>query len=79
MSIRGNTVNAWILRPDGDATWTADDWERARTLEARFIHLGLTEAERAKFIPCAVWKAKLPGLQYSDVVEVKLRAILNTA
>ena len=79
MSVRGARLYPWILKPDGDATWTGEDWERARCLEARLCHAGVSEEERSRLIPCAVWKSKFPGLTYTDAVEVRLGSLLNKA
>ena len=76
MLVRAGKLIPWVVKPDGDATWTAEDWARAGTLEARFTQLGLCEEERRQLIPCAVWKAKFPGLAYSPLVEHKLSKFL---
>jgi hypothetical protein len=75
MLIRGTFAMPWILKPDGDPSWTEDDWGRAATLEIRWTHMGVSELDRRILLPCAVWKAKFPGLQYSALVESKLRAL----
>jgi hypothetical protein len=76
--IRDGKIYGQFIKPDGDATWNADDWGRAATLEARFSFLGMSEAERRTLIPCAVWKAKFPGLKYSDPIEKRLIVALPT-
>ena len=79
MLVRAGKMFPLTVRPDGDPTWTRDDWERAATLEARFTHLGLCEEERKQLIPCAVWKAKFPGLVYNAHTEHRLSKVVNTA
>ena len=79
MSVRGARLYPWILKPDGDSTWVVEDWERARALEARLCHMGVAEEERARLIPCAVWKTKFPGLTYTSDVEARLGTLLNKA
>lgn len=75
MLLRGGRVYEWIQVPEGDPTWNAEDWGRAKTLEARWIALGISEQDRRQLLPCAVWKAKFPGLQYNPLIESKLRAL----
>ncbi len=75
--MRAGRMMPWVVRPEGDATWTEMDWARAATLEARFTIIGLCEEERKQLIPCAVWKAKFPGLSYSPQIEYKLGQVLN--
>ncbi len=75
MLIRGGRVYNWIVRPDGDPIWNSQDWERAKTLEARWTALGISEQERRQLLLCAVWKAKFPGLTYNPLIESKLRAL----
>ena len=74
--VRGGSVYRWIVKPEGDATWTAQDWGRAATLDARFQAKGVCEEERRRLIPCAVWKAKFPGLQYPVPLEARLTGLL---
>jgi hypothetical protein len=69
MLLRGGKLRNWSIKPEGDPTWTHEDWCRARTLEARWADKGVSEADRRTLIPCAVWKAKFPGLQYPDHIE----------
>jgi hypothetical protein len=66
----------WIVKPEGDATWNQMDWGTAATLEARWAQMGICEEERRQLIPCAVWKAKFPGLTYTPAIESKLQALL---
>lgn len=79
MLVRAGKMMPWVVRPEGDATWTETDWGRAATLEARLSSLGLCEEERKQLIPCAVWKAKFPGLTYSPQIEYKLSQVLIAA
>ena len=79
MLVRAGKLMPWVIRPEGDPTWTEADWARAATLEARFTVRGICEEERRQLVPCAVWKSKFPGLTYSPLVEYKLSQILNSA
>lgn len=74
--IRGGKILTWCVKPEGDSTWTAEDWARAQTLEARFIARNVSEDERARLIPCAVWKRKFPGLQYGAAIESRLQQLI---
>jgi hypothetical protein len=74
--IRAGKIYSWILKPDDDPSWTTADWSRAATLETRFSHLGVHEEDRRKLIPCAVWKAKFPGLLYTTSIENKLKSLM---
>ena len=64
-----------IVTPDTDPCWTQDDWSRAATLEARWTALGVCESDRRQLLPCAIWKAKFPGLQYAPLIESRLRML----
>lgn len=75
MLVRGKYCMPWILKPEGDPCWNADDWARASTLEIRWMMLGVTEKDRLELLPCAIWKAKFPGLTYSPLTESKLRSL----
>ena len=70
--IRGKHVMPWILKPEGDPVWNAEDWSRASTLEIRWTALGVSEKDRRELLPCAIWKAKFPGLTYAPLIESKL-------
>lgn len=76
MLCRGGILKPWILKPDGDPTWTTEDWARAATLEARFSAAGATEEERRKYIPCAVYMLKFPGTTYDIVTMKRLNTLL---
>ena len=69
------TLTQYILKPDGDQTWSTEDWSRAKTLEARWRSLGVSEDDRRRFIPCAVLVAKFPGIVYPDNVMKRLNEL----
>lgn len=75
MLVRGGQLSRWIMKPDGDLTWSEMDWGRAATLEAKWRMAGVSEEERRMLIPCAVWLAKFPGLRLQDTVMDRLRAL----
>jgi hypothetical protein len=64
MYIRGNVIAPYIHRPDGDKSWTPIDYARAETLEARYASQKVTEADRKKYIQCAIMLHKFPGIVY---------------
>lgn len=68
-------MEPWILKPEGDPVWSEADWAKAATLEIRWLSLGVSEKDRKELLPCAIWKGKFPGLQYSPLIESKLRAL----
>ncbi len=72
---RGGKLIPWVLRPDDDPTWSAADWGRAATLEARFSALGVSEAERRRLVVSAVLKSKWPETVFSATVEKRLAAL----
>jgi len=74
MLIRGKIIN-WFVKPDNEDVWNEEDWGRAATLEARLISLGISEQERMKLIPCAVWLNKFEGLQFSEEIMMKLKEL----
>jgi hypothetical protein len=74
--LRGGKLVQLYVKPEGDPTWTEQDWARSQTLEARWIAEGVSEKERERLLPCAVWKAKFPGLTYSPAVESRLQQLL---
>jgi len=59
-----------------DPVWTLEDVVRARTLDARWIALGIPHSDRAKLVPAAVWKQKFPGLVYAADIEATLKTLL---
>ena len=65
-------LTQYLVKPDGDETWSIDDWSRAKTLEARWSALGVSEDDRRRYIPCAVLVAKFPGIVYSDAIMNRL-------
>ena len=73
--VRGGKMSMWLVKPDGDATWSAEDWGTAATLEARWKSKGVTEEERLRLVPCAVWLKKFPGLVYSDDILERLEQL----
>lgn len=75
MLVRGHQMRPWILKPDQDPCWNTEDWGRAATLEMRWTALGVSEKDRRELLPCAIWKAKFPGLTYNPIVESKLRSL----
>jgi hypothetical protein len=66
------TLTQYLLKPDGDETWSVEDWSRAMTLESRWSALGVSEDDRRRYIPCAVLIAKFPGIVYPDAVMKRL-------
>jgi len=59
-----------------DPVWTLEDVVRARTLDARWIALGIPHSDRSKLVPAAVWKQKFPGLVYPADIEATLKTLL---
>jgi hypothetical protein len=76
MYCRGGKLQHWTLKPDGDSTWTSADWGRAVTLEGRFSAVGVSEEERRKLIPCAVYLHKFPGTVYDVATMKRLQELL---
>jgi len=75
MSVReGAILPVW--KGHIDPVWTLEDVVRARSLDARFITLGVPHVDRAKLVPAAVWKQKFPGLVYAADIEEKLKSLL---
>jgi len=75
MSVRGGAILP-VWKGDIDPVWTLEDVVRARTLDARFISLGVPHVDRAKLVPAAVWKQKFSGLVYAADIEEKLKSLL---
>jgi len=74
MSVRGGVLlPTWTGAVD--PTWTAEDVARARILDARWITIGVSHADRAKLVPLAVWKRKLPGLVFPAMLEEQLKTL----
>jgi len=65
-------LTQYLLKPDGDQTWSTYDWSRAMTLEARWLAQGVSEDDRRRYIPCAVLVAKFPGIVYPDSIMKRL-------
>lgn len=74
--IRAGQIQTWCVQPDRDPTWTETDWARACTLEARWKAKEVSEEERIRLLPCAVWKRKFPGLLYSAPIESRLQQLM---
>jgi hypothetical protein len=72
MLVRGNKMMRWVIKPEGDATWSDKDWGRAATLEARWKSAGMCEDNRRRLIPCAIWIAKFPGMRLDESVMSEL-------
>ncbi len=72
MLCRGGKLTRYIVKPPADPTWSAEEYGRAATLEARWKSLGVCEEERKRLIPCAVWRAKYPATQYPPAVMSRL-------
>jgi hypothetical protein len=72
---RGGKLIRWIIKAEGDMTWTEADSARAGTLEARWKMLGVSEEERQRLIPCAVWMRRYPGLVYPDEIMKRLEEL----
>lgn len=70
--VRGGCMYKRIVTLENDPIWNLQDIERANTLEARWIAKGVCEEERRQLLPCAVWKAKFPGIIYNDAIESRL-------
>lgn len=75
---RAGKLMPWIVRPAGDPTWSAADWGRAATLEAKWKLTGVSESDRRTLIPCAVWSAKFPGMIYDVGVMQRLNDLRST-
>jgi hypothetical protein len=74
MYVRGNVIAPYICRPEGDVSWTPIDYARAETLEARYASLNISEAERKKYIQCAIMIRKFPGIVYPEEIMTWLSA-----
>ena len=74
MLVRG-TMKQWIVKPDGDQTWSESDWATANTLEARWNHMGVSEEERLRLLPCAILQKKFPGIVFAQDIEARLNTL----
>jgi hypothetical protein len=68
-------MRRWVMKPDGDPTWSDIDWARAATLEARWKMAKVSEDERRILIPCAVWISKFPGMRLSSEIMERLELL----
>jgi hypothetical protein len=73
--VRGGKLIPWLIKPDGDFTWSDSDWARAKALEARWKMHGINEATRRQLIPCAIWSSKFPGLVFHDDIQKQLEEL----
>ena len=76
---RGGKLTVWKKdeQPEGDRSWSADDWARAGILEARWRDSGVESTERIQLIPCAVVLYKWPGTLYSAEIMKRLKNLQN--
>ena len=74
MLIRGK-ISHWFVKPDHDDIWNEEDWGRAATYEALMQARGISETERRKLIPCAVWAKKFVGLQFCPDIMKRLQEL----
>ena len=75
MLVRGGKLMHYVLKPHGEPTWSASDYGRAATLEARWQSCGVVEDERRRLLPCAVWRAKWPGTSFPDKLMARLKEL----
>lgn len=75
MLVRGGKLTRWIVRPETDPLWSMADWGRAAALEARWAAHGVSEDERRKLLPCAIWRAKWPETRFSVGIEARLEEL----
>ena len=78
MLCRGGKLSRWLLQPERDPLWSAADYARAATLEARWHAMGVSEDDRRRLLPCAIWIAKFPGTTYDPDTMARLKALLCT-
>lgn len=65
-------MTRWLMKPEGDPTWSMGDWGRAASLEARWKSAGMPEDARRRLVPCAIWIAKFPGMTLHESVMSEL-------
>lgn len=65
----------WFVKPENEDVWNEDDWGLAAILEARWLSLGVSEKDRRKLIPCAVWKKKHIGITFSESIMNRLKEL----
>ena len=75
MLIRGKIIQ-WFVKPDDDLTWNEEDWGRASIFESRWASMGISETERRKLIPCAVWLKKCVGIYFSPEIMTRLKELM---
>jgi hypothetical protein len=75
MLVRGGKMIRWLVKPEGDRIWSDADWGRAAALEARWKSAGMSESDRRRLIPCAIWIAKFPGMLLHESVMAELNPI----
>jgi hypothetical protein len=63
------------LTVEDDSTWSAADKGRARTLDARYNALGVSEEERRRLLPCAVLQGKFPGIRFPAEIETRIASL----
>lgn len=73
--VRGNRMMQ-TNPPVGDKTWTDTDRASAKTVDARWISMGVSPEEREQLLSCWIWKKKLPGLSYTDPIESRLAQLV---
>ena len=78
MLVRGGKLIHWVMRPAGDTVWSVGDWATAQTLEARWQAKGVSEEERRRLLPCAVWNAKWPGMSFTPSITSRLNELANS-
>ena len=72
MLSRGGVLTRYLVKPDGDLTWSEEDWATAATLEVYWSGRGVSEEERLRYIPCAVLMRKFPGIIYPEAIMKRL-------
>ena len=76
---RGGKLVLIFVKPDADPCWSAADMCRAATFEARWASMGVSEDERRRLLPCAIWKAKWPETVFHDTVMKRLEELSCSA
>jgi hypothetical protein len=72
---RAGVIHRVLATADDDSTWSAADNGRARTLDARYSALGVSEEERRRLLPCAVLRAKFPGIRFPVDIETRMASL----
>ena len=73
---RAGVIHRGLATADDDSTWSAADRGRARTLDARYSALGVSEEERRRLVPCAVLQRKFPGIHFPADIETRLATLV---